>query len=268
MLRSDNNTSSQNWLSEYWESFIDFLHSSNLKNIRNTYRIIKACQRLEKKFHWKKRKTWEEYHSHPYEVARIFIEIHGNRISETGLIACILHDNIEDIDEENFDEIKEEFGNEVAFLVDLLSKPDKESFNGDKLERNNYYFWKFYNLQELKNYVSHNGRERWWTTKAKHASGSKRTNLNKGSISKSTIRRFAYLIWIIKICDRVHNLSTMPLDSYEWEKIQEKIQETEKYFMHLAHELYKTHPLVLDRLRKSIILAQMQINRIKAAEIL
>lgn len=252
-----------NRLSEYWESFLDFLNDKNFKNIRNKDRIIKACERLEKKFEGQKRRTWEDYHSHPYEVTKIFIEFHSDKISENWIIACILHDNIEDINDETYEEIEKDFWKEIAFLVELLSKPNVEEFWGNKEKRNKNYFWKFSNLTTLKIYVREKWKDKWWKNNKDEKWQSKRTNLNKWNISNATIGRYACIIWVIKICDRIHNLQTMPPDTYKVEKIKEKLDETEKYFTHLAQELYNSNPWVFDLLRKSLIAANLIIMKIK-----
>lgn len=70
------------------------------------------------------RKTGEPYIYHPLAVARILAEM---RLDTTTLIAAILHDVIEDTDTVR-DEIAAEFGNEVADLVDGVSKLDKAQF--------------------------------------------------------------------------------------------------------------------------------------------
>lgn len=70
------------------------------------------------------RKTGEPYIYHPLAVARILAEM---RLDATTLIAAILHDVIEDTDTVR-DEIATEFGNEVADLVDGVSKLDKAQF--------------------------------------------------------------------------------------------------------------------------------------------
>lgn len=70
------------------------------------------------------RKTGEPYIYHPLAVARILAEM---RLDATTLIAAILHDVIEDTDTAR-EEIAAEFGNEVADLVDGVSKLDKAQF--------------------------------------------------------------------------------------------------------------------------------------------
>ena len=70
------------------------------------------------------RKTGEPYIYHPLAVARILAEMH---LDHTTLIAAILHDVIEDTDTAR-EEIAREFGEEVAVLVDGVSKLDKAQF--------------------------------------------------------------------------------------------------------------------------------------------
>lgn len=70
------------------------------------------------------RKTGEAYIYHPLAVARILAEM---RLDHTTLIAAILHDVIEDTDIAR-EQIAQEFGEEVAVLVDGVSKLDKAQF--------------------------------------------------------------------------------------------------------------------------------------------
>jgi (p)ppGpp synthase/HD superfamily hydrolase len=192
-----------------------------------------------KKFEGQKRRTWEDYHSHPYEVTKIFIEFQSHRISENWLIACILHDNIEDINDETYEEIEKDFWKEIAFLVELLSKPNVEEFWGNKEKRNKNYFWKFSNLTTLKIYVREKWKDKWWKNNKDEKWQSKRTNLNKWNISNATIGRYACIIWVIKICDRIHNLQTMPPDTYKVEKIKKNSMKL-KNTLRILHKNYIT----------------------------
>jgi len=59
------------------------------------------------------RKNNKPYNIHPYMVVRIYCLVHGKKISETGIIAAILHDNIENAKKsnkvENYDTIQKDF---------------------------------------------------------------------------------------------------------------------------------------------------------------
>ncbi len=70
------------------------------------------------------RKSGEPYISHPIAVAHILADL---RMDEATVVAAILHDVIEDTDIVH-DEIVEEFGEEVAHLVDGVSKLDQIRF--------------------------------------------------------------------------------------------------------------------------------------------
>lgn len=71
------------------------------------------------------RQTGEPYIYHPLSVARILAEM---RLDTTTLIAAILHDVIEDTDAVR-DQLADRFGNQVAELVDGVSKLDKAQFH-------------------------------------------------------------------------------------------------------------------------------------------
>ena len=70
------------------------------------------------------RKTGEPYIYHPLAVARILAEMRMDHIT---LMAAILHDVIEDTDAAR-DQVAEAFGEDVALVVDGVSKLDKAQF--------------------------------------------------------------------------------------------------------------------------------------------
>ena len=92
---------------------------------------IEKAYNLAKKAHGdQKRKSGEPYIIHPLWVAIILADLEMDK--ET-IIAALLHDEVEDtrIGE---DYIKEEFGEEVALLVDGVTKLGRVAYSADKLE--------------------------------------------------------------------------------------------------------------------------------------
>ncbi|MDO4747179.1 MAG: RelA/SpoT family protein [Candidatus Saccharibacteria bacterium] len=81
-------------------------------------RVQKAIEMAKKAHAGQLRKTGEPYIVHPLAVQKI-LEEWG--MDEDTIIAGILHDTIEDTDL-TLDEIKQEFGEPVAFLVDGVTK--------------------------------------------------------------------------------------------------------------------------------------------------
>ena len=75
------------------------------------------------------RKSGEPYITHPLEVTRILAEL---GIGPVTLAAALLHDTVEDTDY-SLDRLKADFGDEVAMLVDGVTKLDKVKF-GDNAQ--------------------------------------------------------------------------------------------------------------------------------------
>ena len=70
------------------------------------------------------RKSGEPYISHPLAVAQILAEL---GIGPTTISAALLHDTVEDT-AYNLDILRVEFGEEIAMLVDGVTKLDKVKF--------------------------------------------------------------------------------------------------------------------------------------------
>src|SRR5881398_1579052 len=71
-----------------------------------------------------KRKSGDPYITHPLAVASILAEL---GMDTTTLVAALLHDTVEDTDY-TLDHLRAEFGDEVAHLVDGVTKLDKVEF--------------------------------------------------------------------------------------------------------------------------------------------
>ncbi len=79
------------------------------------------------------RKSGEPFVNHPLEVALILAELH---LDTATLKAALLHDTVEDSDVE-LDEVREKFGNEVAELVDGVTKLGKIEFESLSEQQSN-----------------------------------------------------------------------------------------------------------------------------------
>ena len=78
-----------------------------------------------------KRWTNEEYYIHPLSVAKIIISM---GLDSKSVAACLLHDVVEDT-KATVEDIKELFGDEVALLVDGVTKIGKISINSKEQEQ-------------------------------------------------------------------------------------------------------------------------------------
>lgn len=81
-------------------------------------KIIKAYNIAEKAHRGQKRSSGEDFIVHPVQVAHILMDL---GLDADTVAAGLLHDVIEDTDVE-LDELREEFGSEIAMLVDGVTK--------------------------------------------------------------------------------------------------------------------------------------------------
>jgi len=106
----------QNAVSEYLSK------PTHLENIRKAFDY--AC----KKHEGQKRKSGEPYIVHPRDVAITLAEY---QVDPYTLIAGLLHDIIEDT-QTSYEEVKTEFGEEVADIVEGVTKLDLLHYEGSK----------------------------------------------------------------------------------------------------------------------------------------
>lgn len=92
-----------------------YLAIEKLELIQKAYDFAKSAHA------WEKRLSWEPYLIHPLKATQFLMEIKPDISS---IQACIMHDIIEDTSI-SYEEIKEEFGNEVADLCEWLVKVSK-----------------------------------------------------------------------------------------------------------------------------------------------
>jgi GTP diphosphokinase / guanosine-3',5'-bis(diphosphate) 3'-diphosphatase len=105
------------------------LTDDDKKNMRRAYEMAVEAHREQR------RKSGEPYILHPIEVARICAEEVG--LGPTAVVAALLHDVVEDTDV-TLDQIKIEFGDKIATIVDGLTKLDATETDGDSLQAENF----------------------------------------------------------------------------------------------------------------------------------
>ena len=114
----------------------DVFLSSLLKK-SGVYLPSKDLSQIEKAFHFSKkahnnqyRKTGEPFIEHPLYVAHILADLHLDKAS---IAAGLLHDVVEDTSI-SIDAIEKEFGSDIAFLVDGMTKLSKIKFKSSYQE--------------------------------------------------------------------------------------------------------------------------------------
>ena len=97
--------------------------------------IRRAFAYAERQHRGQLRRSGEDFIHHPYGVARICAELH---LDEQTIAAALLHDVVEDTETE-VDELRSEFGTEIAQLVEGVTKLTRTQFKSrEQAEAENY----------------------------------------------------------------------------------------------------------------------------------
>jgi len=89
--------------------------------------LLGAAYDFAKKHHGEQtRDSGDAYYSHPVEVASLLADV---KLDEITIVAGLLHDVVEDVEEIDIGEIEVRFGADVAELVDGVTKLDKLTFD-------------------------------------------------------------------------------------------------------------------------------------------
>jgi len=159
-------------------------------------RIGRAAEFAIKAHHGQKRTSGEDYVNHTFAVAAI---VHELGLDSDVVIAALLHDSVEDT-QVTLDQVKQEFGDDVARLVDGVTK-----------------------MEVIQEFSSHKG--------GKSSQDAKAENLRKMMLAMVDDVR----VVLIKLCDRLHNMRT--LGAVKAEKQKRVAAETLEIFSPLANRL-------------------------------
>ncbi len=98
-------------------------------------KIKEAAEYIVKKHEGQFRKSGEPYYIHPIEAAKILADL---KLDRTTIVSALLHDVVEDTDT-TLDEISEKFGEDVALIVDGVTKISKYKFTSkEEAEAENF----------------------------------------------------------------------------------------------------------------------------------
>ena len=99
------------------------ISAEDMQRVRDAYALATEAHREQR------RKTGEPYIIHPIAVARIVAE--ELELGANPVIAAFLHDVVEDTDY-TIEDIRERFGDDVAFLVGVVTKHKKDKYEKSK----------------------------------------------------------------------------------------------------------------------------------------
>ena len=188
--------------------------------------IERAYSFAEKAHHNQKRASGEPYITHCVAVAGILVELN---VPPTVIVSALLHDTVEDTDV-TLEDIKKEFGEEVAKLVDGVTKLTQlpNIYRSDQHAENNYY------NEEIDDSISDNEKDSEITAHQK--SRFRKKDLRNETLRKTFIAMGEDVrVILIKLADRLHNMRT--LNYVKPEKRKQIAQETLDIFAPLANRL-------------------------------
>lgn len=112
--------------SEELKNYNDLVEQMNNQGGNYDYNLVKKAFECCVKAHkGQKRCSHEDYYIHPYNVAKIIVSL---GMDSQSIAAALLHDVVEDT-EVTIDEIKENFGSDVALIVDGVTKIGRLNFS-------------------------------------------------------------------------------------------------------------------------------------------
>lgn len=112
--------------SEELKYYNDLVEQMNNQGGNYDYNLVKKAFECCVKAHkGQKRYSHEDYYIHPYNVAKIIVSL---GMDSQSIAAALLHDVVEDT-EVTIDEIKENFGSDVALIVDGVTKIGRLNFS-------------------------------------------------------------------------------------------------------------------------------------------
>ena len=109
---------------DFFATIESYLNKEQVEFVRKAYDVAAEAHASQR------RKSGEPYIIHPLGVATILSQL---QLDELTLAAAFLHDVVEDTVMTD-EEIKQEFGAEVALLVDGVTKLGQLSYDADKVE--------------------------------------------------------------------------------------------------------------------------------------
>lgn len=122
MQRNDRNTMEAG-VESIFNTLAQRVDDKQMQLVRNAYELAAEAHKEQK------RKTGEPYIIHPIAVARIMAE--ELELGANPVMAAFLHDVVEDT-QYTIEDIRERFGDDVAFLVGIVTKQKKEKYDKSK----------------------------------------------------------------------------------------------------------------------------------------
>ena len=119
-LMKDYNTTIQESISELYKVLEETVSETDMARIKDAFELAHDAHKDQY------RKSGLPYIMHPIAVAKIVAQ--ELELGPNPVIAALLHDVVEDTPY-TLEDVQERFGDDVAFLVDVVTKKKKDKYN-------------------------------------------------------------------------------------------------------------------------------------------
>src|SRR3989344_133287 len=219
----------------------DFMTVQQFIN-KDKYGLVARAYEFAKKAHQgQKRKNGEPYFNHSLAAAESVAEW---GLDEATVAAALLHDVVEDTPR-TLDEVKQNFGEEVAFLVDVVTKIGKVRYRGVEAKVENLRKFILYLSQDIRVILVKlaDRLNNMKTLYALHPQKQKRIALETMEIYAP----LAYRLGMLKLSGELEDLAFPYLypQEHKWliENVKERFEERERYSKRIQ-------PLLEEELKK------------------
>ena len=223
---------------------LEYNPKANISLIRNAYEFAAHAHQNEK------RASGEEYIQHPLNAAYILAEYN---LDDEAIAAALLHDTMENA-KVSFDELKKNFGPEIAALVDGVSRINIiKSKNIEEIKAENVRKLLIATTKDIRVIMIKLADKLHNMRTLQYLSPDRQKRIAKEAIE--IYAPIAYRLGIHAIKSEIEDIAFRFLEPQKYKEIQEKVAATESV---RKNEIAEVNQMIFDEINKRKIDARIQ----------